>query len=313
MKIRMKYNKKIAVLIPCLNEEKTIGKVLNDFRNELPEAELYVFDNCSTDNTANIAHQCGATVIKEARQGKGFVIESMFGRIDADYYVMVDGDDTYPADKVHDLLKPVIEGDADIAVGARLSQYTEKSFRPLHVTGNNLIRWMINNIFHADLQDILSGYRVFNKRIRQCIPVVSSGFEIETEMTVQILYYKLKILEIPVPYRERPDGSESKLHTFRDGFRVLWKIFQLFRTVKPLTFFGGLGILFFVMGILTGIPPIYGFVASGYTEVKRFPLAILATGLMILSFSSTFLGILLHSINARFHELHNIVTRNYSR
>lgn len=307
----MNDNCRIAVLIPCLNEESTIGKVLSDFRNELPDAELYVFDNKSTDSTASIARQYGATVIKEARQGKGFVIESMFRRIKADYYVMVDGDDTYPAGKVHELLKPVIDGDADMIVGARLSQYTKDSFRPFHVTGNNLVRWMINSIFQADLKDILSGYRVFNGRIRQCIPVISSGFEIETEITIQMLYYKLKILEIQVPYKERPYGSESKLNTYKDGFRVIWKIFQLFRTVKPLAFFGGMGLVFFALGILSGIPPVYGFIASGYTEVKRFPLAILATGLMILSFSSIFLGILLHSINSRFHELHNIITRQY--
>lgn len=304
-------NRKIAVLIPCLNEENTIGKVLKDFKHELPDAEFYVFDNCCTDNTAEIAQECGAVVIKECRLGKGFVIENMFRRIKADYYVMVDGDDTYPAEKVHELLKPVIEGDADMVVGARLSQYTKDSFRPLHVAGNNLVRWMINRIFRADLKDILSGYRVFNNRIRQYIPVISSGFEIETEMTIQMLYYKLKILEIQVPYRERPVGSQSKLNTFKDGFRVLWKIFQLFRTVKPLTFFGWIGFILFVLGLLSGIPPVYGFVTSGFTEVKRFPLAILATGLMILSFSSIFLGILLHSINSRFRELHSIITRLY--
>ena len=197
-----------------------------------------------------------------------------------------------------------------MVVGTRLSQYTKESFRPLHIAGNNLVRWIVNHIFHTDLKDILSGYRAFNGRISQCVPVVSSGFEVETEMTIQMLYYSLKVLEIQVPYRERPDGSESKLNTFRDGFRVLWKIFHLFRSFKPLTFFGGMGLILFVLGILTGIPPIYGFVTSGYTEIRRFPLAILATGLMILAFSSAFLGILLHSINYRFRELHNIITRH---
>ncbi len=301
--------KSIAVLIPCLNEEQTIGKVLDDFRSELPEAEIYVFDNCCTDNTVEIASKHGATVIKEPRQGKGFVIESMFRVIKADYYVMVDGDDTYPADKVHDLLKPVIEGDADMVVGTRLSQFTNESFRPLHVAGNSFVRWIISQIFHTNLTDILSGYRAFNGRIGQCIPVVSSGFEVETEITIQMLYYKLKILEFPISYRERPVGSESKLSTFRDGFRVLWKIFHLLRSFKPLTFFGGMGLIFFVLGIFTGIQPIYGFIDSGYTEVKRIPLAVLATGLMILAFSSTFLGVLLHAINWRFIELHNIITR----
>lgn len=305
--------KRIAILIPCLNEEQTIGKVLDDFRKELPEAELFVFDNCCTDNTAEIARKHGANVIREPRQGKGFVIESMFRRVKADCYVMVDGDDTYPAEKVHELLKPVVSGDADMVIGARLSHYTKGSFPPLHVAGNNLVRWIVNRIFRTNLLDIFSGYRVFNERICQCIPVESSGFEIETEITIQMLYYKLKIVEIQVPYRRRPDGSESKLNTFRDGFRVVWEIFTLFRSFKPLSFFGGIGILLFTLAVLAGIPPVLGFIASGYTAVERFPLAILATGLMILSFSSTFLGIMLHEINYRFRELHNIIVRQRQR
>lgn len=304
---------KIAILIPCLNEEKTIGKVLEDFQRELPEGELYVFDNCCTDTTASLARQYGATVLKESKPGKGFVIDTMLRTIQADYYVMVDGDDTYPAEKVHDLLSPVLSGDADMVVGARLSQCTDKSFRPLHIAGNNLVRWLINKIFHTDLKDILSGFRAFNGRIAQCVPIVSSGFEVETELTIQMLYYRLAILEVEVPYKERPEGSESKLNTFRDGFRVLWKIFHLYRSFKPLAFFGGMGLLFLLTGILAGIPPIYGYVASGYTEVKRFPLAILASGLCILAFSSMYLGILLHAINARLRELHNIITRQFWR
>jgi glycosyltransferase involved in cell wall biosynthesis len=306
----METRKKTVILIPCLNEEQTIGKVLQDFRSELPEAELIVFDNCCTDRTAEIARNHGAVVLKEPRKGKGFVVESMLRRVNADYYVMVDGDDTYPAERVHDLLRPVIAGEADMVVGARLSQYTEGSFRPLHVAGNNLVRWVINHIFHTNITDILSGFRAFNGRVCQCVPIVSSGFEIEIEITVQMLYYRLKILEVDVPYRERPEGSESKLRTFRDGFRVLWKIFTLFRSCKPLSFFGGIGILLFILGVLAGIPPVYGFVASGYTEVRRLPLAILATGLMILAFSSTFLGIMLHAINYRILELHNVLTRS---
>lgn len=305
----METQNKIAVVIPCLNEALTIGKVLADFARELPEAELIVLDNCCTDETADIAKEHGAKVIKEPRPGKGFVIENIFRTVKADYYVMVDGDDTYPAESVHDLLKPVMAGDADMVVGARLSQYTEKSFRPLHVAGNNLIRWVINTIFHSDLKDILSGYRAFDGRVKQCIPVVSSGFEIETELTIQMLYYRLKIVEIEVPYRERPEGSESKLSTFRDGFRVMRKILTLFRSFRPLAFFGGMGIVFFALGILSGIPPVVGFILSGYTEVQRFPLAILATGFMIVAFSSVFLGIMLHNINYRFRELHNIVIR----
>jgi glycosyltransferase involved in cell wall biosynthesis len=299
----------IAVLIPCFNEEGTIGRVLQDFRAELPNARLIVVDNCCTDQTVEVAHRYGAEILKEPRQGKGFAVEGMLRCVRADYFVMVDGDNTYPAEKVHDLLRPVVAGDADMAVGARLSDYTSKSFRPLHVTGNGLVRWSINIIFGTHLTDILSGFRAFNGRIAQCVPIVSSGFEIETEMTVQMLYYRLKIVEVQVPYRERPQGSVSKLHTLRDGVRIVWKIFTLFRSCKPLSFFGGMGLILFLLGLTAGTFPIHEFVASGYTEVRRVPLAILATGLMILAFSSTFLGVMLHSINYRILELHNVITR----
>ena len=233
----------------------------------------------------------------------------MLDRIDADYNVMTDRDDTYPPEKVKDLLEPVMSGQADMSVGARLSQYDDTSFRPLHVAGNAMVRWLVNRIFGANLTDIMSGYRAFNRRVVQRIPVVSSGFEVETEMTIQMLYYRLKIVEVQVPYRGRPEGSHSKLNTFRDGFRVLWKTFSLFRAFKPLTFFGGAGLLLVALGVLSGIPPVYGYIASGYQQVRRFPLAILATGLILLGFSSGFLGILLHAINWRFKELHNVMVR----
>ena len=301
--------KNIAVLIPCLNEEKTIGKVVDDFRRQLPEATVYVFDNCSTDRAAAIACEHGAVVIKEPRQGKGFVVESMFDRIDADYYVMVDGDDTYPADNVQELLEPVLSGDADMAVGARLSDYADKSFRPLHVFGNNLIKVLVNWVGNAHLTDILSGYRVFNRHVVGCIPVVSSGFEVETEMTIQMLYYRLKIVEVPIPYKARPKGSVSKLKTFQDGFKVLWKIFSLFRAFKPLTFFGGMGLLLLLFGVLAGIAPINDYLIDPNHNVRHIPLAILATSLVILSSGCVFLGILLHALNWRFRELHNVLTR----
>jgi len=305
----MKDKDKIAVLIPCHNEEATIAKVVDDFREQLPAADIYVFDNCCTDRTAEIAAEHGASVLTEPRKGKGFVIESMLDTIDADYYVMADGDDTYPPEKVKDLLEPVISGQADMSVGARLAQYDDTSFRPLHVAGNALVRWLVNKIFGANLTDIMSGYRAFNRRVVQRIPVVSAGFEVETEMTIQMLYYRLKIAEVQIPYRGRPEGSHSKLNTFRDGFRVLWKTFSLFRAFKPLTFFGGAGLILIALGILSGIPPVYGYIASGYEQVERFPLAILATGLILLGFSSGFLGILLHAINWRFKELHNVMVR----
>lgn len=299
----------IAVIIPCYNEEITIGKVIDDLRREIPSVTIYVFDNCSTDATAAIAAEHGAEVIKEPRQGKGFVVESMFGRIDADVYVMIDGDDTYPADHVNKLLEPVLAGDADMAVGARLTDYTGKSFRPLHVLGNNIVRRLVNWVGDAQLTDIMSGYRAFNRHVAECIPVVSSGFEVETEMTIQMLYYRLKIVEVDIPYQARPSGGESKLRTFRDGFRVLWKLFSLFRAFKPLTFFGGLGLFFLAGGVLAGILPVHDYITDPDHYVRHVPLAILATGLVILSAGCVFLGILLHALNWRFRELHNVLTR----
>ena len=303
----MNTTPKIAVLIPCYNEAVAIAKVVDDFRAQLPDADIYVFDNCCTDDTASIARDHGAIVVTEPRKGKGYVIESMFDRVSADYYVMVDGDDTYDADGVHDLLKPVLAGDADMAVGARLAEFDNQSFRPLHVAGNGLVRGLINSIFKAKLTDILSGYRAYNNRVVSHIPIVSSGFEVETELTIQMLYYRLKMVEVPIPYRSRPEGSVSKLRTIPDGFRVLRKLFSLFKSFKPLAFFGGFALVFLVFGILAGIPPVYGFLQTN--EVRRFPLAILATGLMLLSAGSFFLGLMLQAVNGRLRELHNVMVR----
>jgi glycosyltransferase involved in cell wall biosynthesis len=299
---------RIAVLLPCYNEAATIGKVVREFRRELPEATIYVFDNNSTDGTAMIAHEAGAVVLFEPRQGKGHVIERMFSQVQADYYLMADGDDTYPTDRARELLEPVISGRADMAVGARLSIHEEHSFRPLHVFGNRLVRWLINVIFATKLTDILSGYRAFNQRVVSRVPIVSSGFEVETEMTVNCLYYGLTLVEIQLPYGSRAEDNPSKLRTISDGSRVLLKLFQLFRTFKPLTFFGVAALLLFALGLTAGIPPVYGFAATG--KVDRFPLAILATGLMILSAGTLFLGIVLHAMNWRFKELHNVLTRS---
>jgi hypothetical protein len=196
-----------------------------------------------------------------------------------------------------------------MTVGARLSEYDNRSFRPLHVMGNGLVRGLINRIFGARLTDIMSGYRAFNRRVVQRVPVVSSGFEVETELTIQMLYYRLKIVEVQVPYRGRPEGSFSKLNTFRDGARVLWKIFNLFRAFKPLTFFGGAGILLMLLGLLAGLPPILEYLQDPNHYIHHVPLAILATGLILLGSISAFMGILLHAINWRFKELHNVLTR----
>jgi len=302
-----------AILIPCHNEELTVGKVIDGLRSQLPTATIYVFDNCSTDSTVSVASRHGAVVIKEPRLGKGFVVESMFNSIDADIYVMIDGDDTYPTDYVGKLLGPLLAGDADMVVGARFANYKEDSFRPFHVFGNNLICRLVNWIGNAQLTDIMSGYRAFNRRVVECIPVVSSGFEVETEMTVQMLYYRMKIVEVNIPYQKRPAGSASKLHTFSDGFHILWKLFSLLRAFKPLTFFGSAGLLFLVLGIIVGILPVRDYFAEAGHTVRHVPLAILATGLILLSGICVFLGILLHAINWRFRELHNVLTRKPPR
>jgi glycosyltransferase involved in cell wall biosynthesis len=299
----------IAVLIPCYNEQPTIAKVIEDFRRQLPSAVIYVFDNCSTDATAATAREHGAVVIKEPRKGKGFVIESMFDKINADVYIMVDGDNTYPADEVHKLIDPVLAGDADMVVGARLSNYADRSFQPLHLFGNKLIRALVNWMGRTRLTDIMSGYRAFSRRVVEKIPVVSAGFEVETEMTIQMLYHKMKIIEVQVSYRPRPADSISKLNIWRDGFCVLWKIFSLFRAFKPLTFFGSLCLLLLLAGLLAGIVPINDYITNPDHYVRHVPLAILATGLIILSAGSLLLGILLHAINWRLRELHNVITR----
>ena len=304
---------RISVLIPCYNEESTIGKVIDDFRRQLPSAEIFVFDNCSTDGTARIAAEHGATVLKEPRRGKGYVVDGMFARVDSDIYVMVDGDDTYPAGEVHRLIGPILAGDADMVVGARLQKHTDDSFRPLHVLGNNLVRRLVNWVAHASLTDIMSGYRAFHRRVVEKIPVISPGFEVETEMTIQMLYHRLKVIEIQVPYMQRQKGSESKLRTFRDGLRILWKIFSLFRAFKPLTFFGSVGMVFLLLGLLAGILPVRDYITNPNHYVEHVPSAILAASLVVLSFIFIFLGILLHAINWRFLELHSVLTRSHRK
>lgn len=300
----------IAVIIPCWNEAQTIGNVIESFRRELPSARIIVFDNNSTDASVEIAARHGAEVFYEPRQGKGFVIESAFRLIDADICVLTDGDDTYPAECVHKLIEPLVKGQCDMTVGARLADYTDDSFRHLHVFGNRLVRFCINRIMGANLRDIMSGYRAFNRRIVQTIPVISSGFEIETEMTIQTLYFQRKIIEVDIPYRARPEGSHSKLNTFQDGFRVLWKIFSLYRSLKPLPCFGGMGLVLFFLSLLVGYRPVRDYFVNPGGYVEHVPSAILAAGLMMLAFLFMFTGLQLHVINQRFRELHNVAVRN---
>jgi glycosyltransferase involved in cell wall biosynthesis len=301
----------VTVLIPCHNEALTVGKVVDDFRRELPRAAVVVVDNGSTDATAATATAHGATVLKEPRRGKGFAVETMFDYVDADVYVMVDGDDTYPADRVHDLLAPVLAGEADMAVASRLAGHDQESFRPLHVWGNNLVRGLVNRVGRAHLTDILSGYRAMTRDVVARLPVVASGFEVETELTLQMLYYRRRLVEVPVAYGRRPQGSASKLRTFRDGARVLWRIFTLFRAFKPLTFFGSLALLLAGLGLLAGIPPIHDYLTDPTDFVRHVPLAILATGLMMLAAGCLFVGVVLHAVNWRLMELHSVITRSY--
>lgn len=238
---------RIAVIIPCYNEELTIGKVIKDFKNELPDATIYVYDNNSNDRTGDIAKINGAIVKKEFMQGKGNVVRAMFRDIDADLYIMTDGDDTYPACFVNDLIEPIIKGEADMVVGDRLSNgaYLKENKRLFHNFGNNLVRGIINKLFKTSLKDIMSGYRVFNKKFVKNIPVLSNGFEIETEMTLYALDKKYLIKEIPIKYKDRPNGSFSKLNTFRDGIKVIKTIFFVFKNYKPIIIFSFLSIFIF--------------------------------------------------------------------
>lgn len=298
----------IAVLIPCLNEEVTIGKVVRDFRKYLPEATIYVFDNNCTDNTAAIAEKEGAVVIKESRPGKGYVIDAMFKKVEADYYVMVDGDDTYSAKDARKLVDPLISGEADVTVGTRLAVYTEESFRPLHVFGNNLFRGMVNWIFKSNLKDILSGYRGFTREYVKTIPILSAGFEVETEMTIRTLDARFTIKEIEMPYSDRPEGSESKLNTFRDGFRVLSQIITIAKAYKPFTFFGLIGLILGFLGLGFGTEVIMDYLEDDY--VNKVPTAILSTGLILLSFGSIGIGLVLNTLSYRFRELQHIIRKS---
>ena len=299
----------IVILIPCLNEEITIGKVIQAFPDAIPEAKIIVFDNNSTDRSAEIARESGAEVILESRPGKGHVVASMFRKVDADYYVIVDGDDTYSAEHVRKLLDPVMKEQADMVVAVRLEEYTTTSFRPLHVFGNNLVRWLVNWIFKSNLSDIMSGYRAYSRELVQTIPILSSGFEVETELTIRILENGFRIEEVPLPYRERPDGSVSKLRTFHDGFRVLTEIAKIAKAYKPFTFFGGIGLVFILAGGISGIWLILDYLED--ENINKAPTAILSTGLMLLGFGSMGIGILLNTISYRFREnmrqLHKII------
>ena len=287
---------KTAVLIPCYNEELTIEKVIKDFKKELPDADIYVYDNNSKDKTAQIAKANGAIVKHEYRQGKGNVVRSMFRDIDADIYVMVDGDDTYPAEEVHKLIKPVQEGIADMAIGDRLTNgtYQKENKRHFHEFGNNLVRKSINVLFNTKLKDIMTGYRVFNKVFVKNMPVMSPKFEIETEMSLHALDKKFIIEEIPIVYRDRPEGSVSKLNTVSDGMKVIKTIIKMFKDFKPRHFFWVIALIFVIIGLIVGIPVIVEFAKTGY--ITKVPSAILATGIMTIALIIGQCGVILDTV-----------------
>lgn len=286
----------VAVLIPCYNEAVTIGKVVDDFKRVLPDADIYVYDNNSKDDTAAIAEDHGAIVRTEPRQGKGNVVRQMFREIDADYYIMVDGDDTYPAEAAPRLLEPLMNDTADMTVGDRLSNgtYGEENDRAFHGFGNNLVRWLIKVIYGYAFDDVMTGYRAFNRIFVKTMPVLSEGFQIETELSIHAVDKRFRITDVPIDYRDRPEGSYSKLSTFGDGAKVLRAIASLFKDHKPMAFFGWLALILIVLGLIAGIPVIAEYFQTGL--VPRFPTAILAIALVICGALSFTAGIILDTV-----------------
>jgi len=292
--------KRIAILIPCYNEELTIAGVVNAFRGRLPDADIYVFDNNSTDKTVERAREAGALVFFERRQGKGYVIQSMFRQIEADVYVMVDGDATYPAEDVHRLIEPILTDEADMTVGSRLHEESESQFKSVNRFGNRLFLSVLNNTFNANITDMLSGYRAFNRNFVKGIPLFGGGFETETELTVKALERGYRIVEVPVNLTPRPEGSFSKIRIAQDGFRILTTLISLFRDYKPLTFFGSIGLLFTGLGLIPGLVVVAEFLKTGL--VPRLPSAVLAAALVLSGMLSITAGIILHTIVRRSQE-----------
>lgn len=286
---------KIAVLIPCYNEEKTIEKVVRDFKKQLPEAAIYVYDNNSSDNTAKLAEKAGAIVRHEYQQGKGNVIRRMFREIDAECYIMTDGDDTYPAESARELCDGVLSHQADMVVGDRLSStYFTENTRPFHNLGNKSVRFFINTLFDNDIRDVMTGYRAFSYNFVKTFPVLSGGFEIETEMTIHAVEKNMQVDNVIIQYRDRPEGSVSKLNTYSDGFKVLKTIFNLFRNNRPFAFFGWLAMLLALIGVLLLIPVFTAYLQTGLVE--RFPTLIVGGFLMIGAMLSFFAGLILETL-----------------
>lgn len=288
---------KTAVLIPCYNEGLTIRKVVSDFKKVLPEADIYVYDNNSTDNTVDEALAAGAIVRTETEQGKGVVVLSMFRDVEADYYLLVDGDDTYPAEAANELMECMQRYHADMVVGDRLSNktYLAENKRPFHNFGNDLVRKLINRFFHSELHDILSGYRLFSRKFVKNYSSLITGFELETDLVIYSLNYGFRIKEVEIDYRDRPEGSVSKLNTFKDGYRVLKLFFDLYRLYKPLSFFGLISAVFFFLGLVLGMFPIIDYIE--YQYVYRVPTAIAAVAMTIISILLFTCGLILDNIS----------------
>ncbi len=286
---------KIAVLIPCYNESKTIEKVVTDFRKVLPEAVIYVYDNNSTDGTDKIAEAAGAVVRYEYQQGKGNVIRRMFRDIDAECYIMTDGDDTYPAEYAPDMVSKILDRNVDMVVGDRLSStYFEENKRPFHNFGNSIVRWSINMLFRSDIKDIMTGYRAFSYQFVKTFPVLSKGFEIETEMSIHAIDKNMFVENVIIDYRDRPEGSESKLNTYSDGFKVIRTIIRLFKNYKPMTFFGIISAMLVILSAVFFIPVAIDYANTGLVE--RFPTLIVCGFVVMAALQSLFTGIMLQSI-----------------
>lgn len=289
---------KIAVLIPCYNEGKTVEKVVTDFRNVLPEAVIYVYDNNSTDGTAKLAARAGAIVRHEYQQGKGNVIRRMFREIDAECYIMTDGDDTYPAEFAREMADKVLNQNVDMVVGDRLSStYFEENKRPFHNMGNSIVRKSINFLFKSEIKDIMTGYRAFSYQFVKSFPVLSKGFEIETEMSIHAIDKNMYIANVIIDYRDRPEGSESKLNTYSDGLKVLFTIFRLYRNYKPINFFSIITLLLTIIAAIFFIPILFTYAETGL--VPNFPTLIVCGFIEMAALISLFTGIVLQTLRQK--------------
>ena len=301
-------NHKITVLIPCYNESKTIAKVVGDFKKQLPEANIYVYDNNSTDNTADIARQAGAIVRYEQRQGKGNVVRRMLADIEADCYLLVDGDDTYPSDNAKEMCDIVLNEHYDMVIGDRLSStYFQENKRPFHDYGNRFVRYAINQIFHSDIKDIMTGYRALSRHLVMSVPLLSEGFEIETELTINVLDNQLRIKQIPVEYRDRPIGSTSKLSTFKDGIKIIATIFRLFRDYKPLVFFSWISSFLILASLLILLPVFIEYLQTGL--VPRFPTLIVCGFIILFAILLWMCGLILQVLLIRHRQLCQLLNK----